>query len=249
MLSFFGNVAHGFSTPTTSETLLPDGEFNPEIQPEIGWNYEIGTRYNLMKNRLYGSFSLYTLKVKDLLVTRRTEEDNFFAINAGKTTHTGVEGTINYQLIKSSKKQLNLQVSGTLNNYKFDDFVDLDDDFSGNKLTGTPSHVINFGMDYMTKKGIYGNLNFQIVGSIPANDSNTIFSDQYELLNGKIGYANLINKHISFDLFLGMNNILDKRYASQLQINATGFGGSQPRYFYPGLPFNMYGGINIKYRI
>ncbi|WP_108801782.1 TonB-dependent receptor [Aquimarina sp. Aq107] len=246
---FFGNVAHGFSTPTTSETLLPDGEFNPEIQPEIGWNYEIGTRYNLMKNRLYGSFSLYTLKVKDLLVTRRTEEDNFFAINAGKTTHTGVEGTINYQLIKSSKKQLNLQVSGTLNNYKFDDFVDLDDDFSGNKLTGTPSHVINFGMDYMTKKGIYGNLNFQIVGSIPANDSNTIFSDQYELLNGKIGYANLINKHISFDLFLGMNNILDKRYASQLQINATGFGGSQPRYFYPGLPFNMYGGINIKYRI
>ncbi|AXT54165.1 TonB-dependent receptor [Aquimarina sp. BL5] len=246
---FFGNVAHGFSTPTTSETLLPDGEFNPDIKPEIGWNYEIGTRYNFFKSKLYGSLSLYSLRIKDLLVARRTEEDNFFAINAGKTIHNGIEGTINYNLLKFNQKQLNLFANASINDYKFNDFVDLDSDFSGNDVTGVPSHVINLGVDLISKKGIYGNLNFQIVGEIPANDQNTVFNDQYELLNGKIGYKNNIIKHLSYDLFLGANNILDIKYASQLQINASGFGGNAPRYFYPGIPFNIYGGINIKYRL
>ncbi|WP_299260945.1 TonB-dependent receptor [uncultured Aquimarina sp.] len=245
----FGNVAHGFSTPTTSETLLPDGEFNPDIQPEIGWNYEIGTRYNFFKHKLYGSIAAYSLRVKDLLVARRTEEDNFFAINAGKTIHNGIEGTLNYNLLKSNQTQLNLFINASINNYKFNNFIDLDSDFSGNDITGVPSHTINLGIDLITKKGIYGNLNFQTVGKIPANDQNTVFNDHYELLHGKIGYKKNISKYISYDIFLGANNILDTKYASQLQINARGFGSNAPRYFYPGIPFNIYGGINIKYRL
>ncbi|WP_299214586.1 TonB-dependent receptor [uncultured Aquimarina sp.] len=245
----FGNIAHGFSTPTTSETLLPDGEFNPDIQPEIGWNYEIGTRYIFFKSKLYGSLSVYSLRVKDLLVARRTEEDNFFAINAGKTIHNGIEGTLNYSLLRSNQRQLNLFANTSINDYTFNDFVDFDEDFSGNDLTGVPSHVINLGIDLITKKGIYGNLNFQIVGKIPANDQNSVFNDHYELLHGKIGYKNNIGKYVSYDIFLGANNILDIKYASQLQINARGFGSNAPRYFYPGLPFNTYGGINIKYRL
>ncbi|MBW1294497.1 TonB-dependent receptor domain-containing protein [Aquimarina litoralis] len=245
----FGNIAHGFSTPTSAETLLPDGDFNPDIKPEVGWNYEIGTRYQLLNNKLYGSFSIYSLRVKDLLVSRRTEEDNFFAINAGRTEHNGIEGILNYQLLTSENKQLLLILNGTLNDYKFDDFVDLDNDFSGNDLTGVPSHIINVGLDYVTQKGLYGNLNFQQVGTMPANDDNTVYSDSYELLHGKIGYRNEIGAHIVYDIFLGANNIFDTNYIAQLQINARGFGGTAPRYFYPGLPFNMYGGINIKYRL
>ncbi|WP_299437315.1 TonB-dependent receptor [uncultured Aquimarina sp.] len=246
---FFGNIAHGFSTPTTSETLLPDGEFNPNIRPEIGWNYEIGTRYNFLEGKLYGALSAYSLRVKDLLVARRTEEDNFFAINAGKTIHNGIEGTLNYRLLQMDKGQLNVFINTTINDYEFDNFVDLDNDFSGNDLTGVPSHIINAGIDFIKKKGIYGNLNFQAISKIPANDENTVFSDHYELLHGKIGYKNNLGKHVSYDVYLGINNILDTKYASQLQINARGFGGNAPRYFYPGLPFNMYGGINIKYRL
>ena len=246
---FFGNIAHGFSTPTTSETLLPDGEFNPDIKPEIGWNYELGARYSFLNGKLYGTLSAYSLRVKDLLVARRTEEDNFFAINAGKTVHNGIEGTLNYRLLKTNQGQLNLFTNTTINDYKFDDFVDLDDNFSGNDLTGVPSHIFNAGIDFITEKGIYGNLNFQAVSKIPANDENSIFSDHYELLHSKLGYKNNIGQHVFYDVFLGFNNILDTVYASQLQINARGFGGNAPRYFYPGLPFNTYGGINIKYRL
>ncbi|MHA7057985.1 TonB-dependent receptor domain-containing protein [Aquimarina sp. M1] len=245
----FGNIAHGFSTPTTTESLLPNGKFNSEIRPEIGWNYELGARYKLIEGRLFGSFSVYTLRVKDLLVARRTVEDNIFAVNAGKAVHNGIEGSLQFSILKNDQAQCNLFINATVNDYKFDEFVDLETDYSGNDLTGVPSYVLNTGIDWISEKGVYGNINFQIVDKIPANDQNTIFNNQYELLHGKIGYKKELGQHILFDLFVGANNILDTSYASQVQINAQGFGGNLPRYFYPGLPFNMYGGINIKYRL
>lgn len=248
-ITLFSNIAHGFSTPTTSETLLPDGIFNPDIKPEIGWNYEIGTRFKFVKNKLTGSLSLYSLQVRDLLIARRTTEDNFFAINAGKTEHNGIETSLRYTMLQTSKFDLSFSLNLTLNDFKFKDFIDLDEDFSGNDLTGTPKYVSNFSFDIINQKGIYGNISLQTVGKIPANDANTIYNDTFELLHGKIGYKNDINPYFSYSVFIGANNILNTHYASQLQINARGFGGNLPRYFYPGLPFNTYGGINIKYRL
>ena len=248
-VTLYGNISHGFSTPTTSETLLPDGIFNPDIKPEIGWNYEAGARYSVFRDLIYGTLSAYTLRVTDLLVSRRTIDDNFFAINAGKTTHNGVELDFNFDIIKRSSRTLKFFFNASIYDHKFDNFIDLDNDFSGNDLTGVPSEVINIGLDTFTDKGVYGYLNFQAVGKIPANDANTAFGEAYELLHGKIGYKNQIGDHIYYDLSMGANNILDTKYASQLQINARGFGGNAPRYFYPGLPFNFYGGININYRL
>ncbi|TSE05708.1 TonB-dependent receptor [Aquimarina algiphila] len=250
-VTFYGSIAHGFSTPTTSETLLPNGIFNPNIKPEIGWNYEIGTRYKLLDDRVYGSLSLYTLRARDLLVSRRTVDDNFFAINAGKTTHNGAEFELNFTVARLNlgKRTLNFFFNASIYDHTFDNFIDLDSNFSGNDLTGVPSEVTNSGIEFITEKGFYGNLNYQTVGKIPVNDANTTFSKNYELLHGKIGFKNSISNHFNYDLFLGVNNILDTDYASQLQINARGFGGNAPRYFYPGLPFNIYGGININYRL
>jgi len=247
-ITIFTNVSHGFSTPTTTETLLPDGEFNPNIKPEIGWNYEVGTRYHLLQKKMFGSLSLYKMNITDLLVSRRTVEDNFFAVNAGKTTHNGIEGVINYIILKKNNTQINLFINSSLHDFKFKDFKDLDDDFSGNDLTGIPKTVTNLGIDLINKKGVYANLNFQMVSKIPANDANTVYGESYELLHGKIGYKNMLGKHIFYNFFFGANNILNTEYASQLQINARGFGGNAPRYFYPGLPFNIYGGININYK-
>ena len=36
------------------------------------------------------------------------------------------------------------------------------------------------------------------------------------------------------------NNIFDVKYASGVVINARGFGGRDPRYYYPGLPRNYF---------
>ncbi|NAY91924.1 hypothetical protein GTQ34_08340 [Muricauda sp. JGD-17] len=56
-------------------------------------------------------------------------------------------------------------------------------------------------------------------------------------------------KRFSLGLNVGVNNIFNTRFAQFVLINAVGFGGSEPRYFYPGNARNYYGGIRLQYRL
>jgi iron complex outermembrane receptor protein len=114
-------------------------------------------------------------------------------------------------------------------------------------LTGVPSDVFIAGIDFDSAFGLYGNMNYQYVGKIPITDSNILFSDSYSLVNFKIGYKINLNTKLELNTFLGLNNIFDEHYASQILINASSFGGRAPRYYYPGNPINYYLGINLNY--
>ncbi|GAA4958673.1 TonB-dependent receptor [Algibacter aquimarinus] len=246
-LSGFSSISHGFSPISLNETLLPNGQLNTNLKPETGWNFEIGTRGSALKNRLQFNLSLFRLDIKNLLVSRRTSEDEFIGINAGKTQHEGLELAINYQWLNKEKIAINTFLNFTQNNFIFKEFIDEENDFSGNDLTGVPSNVLNAGVDFNSASGVYGNINFQQVGSMPITDSNSLYTSSYQLSNLKIGYRIDINKKVQVNLFFGLNNIFDEDYASQILINASSFGGNAPRYFYPGNPRNYYAGINMNY--
>ena len=243
-LSVFGTISHGFSPPSLEETLTPDGAINPEIQPEQGWNFEIGTRGELSKKLIF-EVTAYQMRVKDLLVAERIGADQFVGINAGKTRHSGIEIFGEYQF-SYKPNRLTAFVTYSYNDYKFIDFVNGDNDYSGNKLTGTAPHNLNLGVDWKLKNGIYGNLNYQYVDAFPMRDDNSIDSDAYQVANLKIGYQKLFNNRFQLNIFTGIRNILDEKYASMILINAGSFGGNPPRYFYPGLPRNYFGGVNLK---
>jgi iron complex outermembrane receptor protein len=49
------------------------------------------------------------------------------------------------------------------------------------------------------------------------------------------------------NLYFGIDNMFDEHYASQILINARGFGGAAPRHYYPGNPINYYTGIHVNY--
>ncbi|MDN3665869.1 TonB-dependent receptor [Algibacter miyuki] len=246
-INIYSNISHGFSPPTTQETLLPDGLINTDIKPETGWNYEIGTRSAFFDKRLQINLALYRLDVRNLLVARRTGNDQFIGVNAGRTLHSGLEMILRYQWLTSKKLLLHQYASYTLNHFKFKDFVDEGNDFSGNKLTGLPSNILNTGFDLDTKLGLYSSINYQYVGRIPITDSNALFSDRYSVTNIKMGYKYNINKHFKLNGYFGLDNVFNTRYASQILINATGFGGAAPRYYYPSQPLNYYAGINLSY--
>ncbi|MEN3322878.1 TonB-dependent receptor [Mariniflexile soesokkakense] len=246
-ISAYSNISHGFSPPTTAETLLPDGLINTNIKPETGWNFEVGTRSSFINNRLQLNLALYRLYIQNLLVARRTGNDQFIGVNAGRTLHDGLEMVLKYQWLQADFFSLNHYTSFTLNNFKFKEFIDDGNNFSGNKLTGVPSNVLNTGIDFDTKLGLFTTINYQYVGRIPMTDSNSLFSDSYSLTNIKLGYKNQINKNLKLNAYFGLDNIFDKHYASQILINATGFGGAAPRYYYPGNPINYYTGINLSY--
>ena len=95
--------------------------------------------------------------------------------------------------------------------------------------------------------GIYGNINYQFTDAMPLRDDNSIYSESYHLLNAKIGWKKTIFDQWSFDIYAGINNLVDAHYASMILINAGSVGGSAPRYYYPGSPRNYYGGIRLRY--
>ncbi len=240
-------ASHGFSPPSLEETLLPDGLINTTIKPESGWNYEFGFRGNLFNDRLYYDGAIYRMDVKNLLVARRTDSDEYIGINAGKTRYNGIELMANYLLFANNKINISLLNATAINDFKFKDFIDDQEDYSGNELTGVPKFTFNSNIDITTTKGLYGSINYNYVGKMPIRDDNTVYSEKYQLTNLKLGYKNGNSKKIQFDIFIGLNNVFDEKYASMLLINAGSFGGNAPRYYYPGEPVNFYSGGNLKY--
>ncbi|HCE54938.1 MAG TPA: TonB-dependent receptor [Lutibacter sp.] len=243
----YGTISHGFSTPTLEETLLPNNTLNTNIKPEKGWNFEIGSRGLAFNNKLNYDVALYQMTVKNLLVAKRVGEDEYVGVNAGITSYAGLEITGNYFLVKTAKFKIKHNNNLSLNNFKFIEFTDFDNDYSGNKLTGIPNITLNSSVSIENNIGFYGKADFNYVGKMPMRDDNSVYSKKYHLVNGMIGFKTSEEKKISLDLFVGLNNIFDEKYAAMLLINATSFGTAKPRYYYPGEPVNYYAGINLKY--
>jgi len=244
-LSVYSLIAHGFSLPTFDETLNPNGQINEAIKAEKGLNLEIGLKGFLLKRKVYFEIAGYTMLITDLLVARRNSELDFSGFNAGKSKHNGLELLVNHQLIKTSSINLNHKLSYTLMEYSFDEFIDDDrGDFSGNDLTGVPNYTLNYQIIIESSSGLYGNINYQSVGEMPILDDNSIFSEAYNVVNIKAGFKKEINK-FSLNIYGGINNLLDEKYASMLQINPR----FNQRYYYPGLPINYYSGIKMAYKL
>lgn len=245
--NIFTSVSKGFSVPSVAETLTPEGQINTDLKPEIGWNYELGFKGNWLENKVYTEVTFYTTQIKNLLVARRTDNDQFVGINAGSSSHTGLEFLVNYTLLELTQLQIKPYFSGAVNNFKFKEFLDGDADYSGNQLTGVPEKQFNFGVDLNTKNGFSVNTSFRTMGKIPLNDSNTKYSERYSLLDIKTAYVFTILKILKTELNAGVNNALDTKYAANILPNAVGFGTAAPRYFYPGNPVNFYGGFSVSY--
>lgn len=244
----YGIVSHGFSPPTLEETLTPDGAINPDIQPEKGWNFELGLRGRNQASTLTYQLSLYSMHIKDLLVARRTDFDQFVGINAGKTLHNGLEAQVAYAWRTNNNWDIQTFLNYAYADYSFKSFIDAENDYSGNALTGTAPHTLGAGWRWEYDKGFYGNINYQFVDAMPLRDDNSISSESYHLANTKLGYRFSLPKFkIKVDVFGGINNLFDMNYASMLLINAGSFGGRAPRYYYPGLPRNYYGGLRVEY--
>ena len=74
-----------------------------------------------------------------------------------------------------------------------------------------------------------------------ADDANTVKDDAYQLVHMRLGYKKNYSS-LLIEPFIGLNNLLNTSYNSNIRMNA--WGG---RYFEPGLGFNIYGGVSIRF--
>ncbi|MFT7029297.1 MAG: iron complex outermembrane receptor protein [Marinoscillum sp.] len=244
--TLFTNISHGFSPPSLEETLYPDGQINPNIKPESGWNFESGLRGN-SKHFNYNLTAYYML-IRDLLVAQRTAEDTYVGVNAGRNNHFGVEASGNYFITLSPNYFLNIFGAVNYSDFRFGRFENEGVNYDGNALTGVAKWNGNIGIELISTSGFYGNITSRYMDKIPMNDANTKYTQAYFILDTKVGYRLEVGR-LLFDGYLGLNNLTDTHYASMILINATGFGAALPRYYYPGNPRNLFAGVQLKVRL
>lgn len=249
--NLYANISRGFSNPSLEETLTPDGIINPNIVQETGTNYEIGIEHKSNDNRLKLDVAFYLMPIKNLLVAKRVSDNQYIGRNAGKTRHQGIDLDGSYRISLSDKIILSPFVSYTYNNHSFVEFTDeeANEDYSGNSLTGVPKHKLNSGIQTTFGNGLYANVTYLFIDEIPLTDANSLYSDSFNLLNIKLGYKKQVLEKLMIGLDFGINNLTDTKYAQSVLINATGFGGNAPRYFYPGNNINYYGSVKLSYTL
>ncbi len=245
----YASVGHGFSLPSPEETLLPEGDVNPDIKPEQGMQYEIGTRLIFFDKAVEIDAGFYWIELNNLLITKRITEDIFTGMNAGKTRHQGFELLLRNRLFDFSHfpGKLNSAFSYTFSRNRFVDFTDDGNTYDGNDLPGIPDQFLQLQLTWNPVERIEVSTHLQYTGSQHLNDANTMIYEGYFLVSIKASTQFQIKTAGIFNIYAGVNNLTDSHYASMLVVNAIGFGNNEPRYYYPGLPRNMYVGIEYRF--
>ena len=236
--SIFASISSSFETPTTTELANPDtsGGFNALLKPQEANNIEIG--YKSIKNDIYREIAVFNIDLNDELVPYELEEfpGRTFYSNVGKSSRKGIETLVSW----SVKPNLTLDASYTYSDFSFDSFIDKNNkDFSGSKLPGLPESFAYFGIRFENENGLNMNFNLNYSGDLFANNANTVKVQAYTVSNFRLSYN--INKGDWKILpYLGVNNIFDTEFSSNIRINAFG-----SRYYEPAPERNSYLGITF----
>ncbi len=245
--SVYASAGHGFSMPSPEETLLPEGAVNDQVKPEQGWQFEAGMRLNLFNGRVGIDGALYWIELKDLLVTKRLTEDIFTGANAGRTRHRGMELMINGNLFsyENFPGKLLSVVSYTRSWNHFIDFTDDGNVYDDNHLPGIPGQLLSASLQWQSGSFFTVDVTGRYTGNQYLDDGNTLKYGGYTVADLKLSAEIPVKCNGRFKIYAGINNLTNTHYASMLVVNARGFGGTEPRYYYPGLPRHVYGGVSL----
>ncbi len=203
-------------------------------------------RYELRKLRLTFEATGFLFRLKDALVQRRDLSGADFFVNAGSVDQKGLELHGDYTAMmqySSILDYISVRADLTLNNFRYDEFVKGNDDFSGNRVPSVPSTSLSLlGFIYM-KNGLNANINFYSASQIYLNDANTAVAEPYRLLGARLGWTMKEKKKIGFSIYIGADNLLDEVYSLGNDINAAA------NRFYNAAPGrNWYFGLKLQHR-
>jgi iron complex outermembrane receptor protein len=245
--SVYATVSKGYSPPTIDEIVPSAGIFNATLNAEKAVNYELGFRSEIIKNKLFIDAAYYIFYLDNTIVTRRDASGADYFVNTGKTKQNGLEASVNYYPIRNNTgfvQELKLWSNYTNINATFKSYKQLTNDYSGNKLTGTPPNVFIFGTDIATKTGLYAHVTYSYTDILPLNDANTFFASQYNLLMGRVGYKRKLCKVMEGEIYFSFDRSFNNPYSLGNDLNAAG-----SRYFNPSAPENYYGGVKLKFNL
>ncbi|MEI6312006.1 MAG: TonB-dependent receptor [Bacteroidota bacterium] len=260
-VSIYASYSKGFKAPVSSYFYIPlTGQVLTGLKPEIGTQFEIGTKGTLVNERINYQFAvfyaMYANKMTTIAVPNATNTATsyVYVANAGKQNNLGVEiavRAIAYQsknFIKAITPFANLAYShfryGTFKYQQLsaDKKSTVEVDFSNKIVAGVPPITVNVGFDITTKPGLYFNMTYSYKDRMYYTSDNKNITGNYNLLNTKIGYSHEFVNHLGLDIFFGVNNITQHQNYAMVFLNQT------PDVYLPAPnKANFFGGINLKY--
>ncbi len=235
----YTNVASIFEAPTTTELLnnpTGTGGFNAGLKPQTSLSKELGLRGNYVGFQYETAiFHIHSWDEITPFELSSSPGRSFFR-NTGKSRRIGVET----RLATPEWKGLRGEVSYTYSNFEFEKFVVNDTNLKGNAFPGIPTHRWEGLLRYAHASGLFSQFHVQRVDSFYVNDTNTASNNAYNLGQLLFGWEKKYN-WITGSLFVGINNLFNEQYNANTRINAA-FG----RYFEPGAPINVFGGLSIR---
>ena len=219
--TFFSSYATSFRTPNVDELARADDD----LYPQKGSHMEIGGRSQL-KDSIEFALTLFQIRIKD-------------EIYYGEDPVTGLAANRNYHE-KTIRRgvETDVKIYPTDSVYVWGNYSYTQARFEQRetRVPLVPEHMATIGMEWRIIESLLFSLTGTWVGSrFDGNDENNNRYeklDAYEVLDCKLTY-----KYNSLKIFAGVNNILDRLYAT------TAYSET----YYPMPTRNIYGGIEWSF--
>ncbi|MBC7389882.1 MAG: TonB-dependent receptor [Opitutaceae bacterium] len=263
--SVYASYSRGYKAPVSSYFFIPTtGKVNSELKPEVGDQFEIGTKGSLLKDKLVYQLSvfnsIFSNKMTNVSVQNPANTATLYnyVANGGSQDNKGVELLLKYTATQSEngfisaiRPFVNLAYSDfRYVNFKIQsigkDKINKDsvikNDYSGNTVAGVPPVTANVGFDFVTRPGLYANASFNYRDAMPFTSDGLNKTTAYSLINGKIGFQKMLFKHLDLNIYAGGDNLTNTQYFYMVFLNQL------PDAYLPApLTANFYGGINLRY--
>ena len=238
--SIRGKLGKGSSAPTSEEIRSSVQSFRQDLGPEAGWNKEVGVRKQF-GNTLFLEASYFDFRLKNAIVRSLNDAGQEFFSNAGATVQKGLE------VLMESKKfvvqndvlqYFRLRMSGSFYRFRFADYRQDGQDFSGNAITGVPARSISALLQLGFKKGLAVDFSHYYTSGFPLNDAGSTWSQESLVANLQLKFP-VVFKRFSLQAYLQVQNLYNSEYVLGFDTNALG-----GRYYNPAANRQVMVGIS-----
>ncbi|HWL40794.1 MAG TPA: TonB-dependent receptor, partial [Gemmatimonadaceae bacterium] len=237
--SIYANVSTAFETPTATELgNQPSGAagINRELKPQRSTTYETGIKGRSGGGRFQYDASLFLTSITDELVPFDIPESNgrrFFR-NAGRTSRRGVELGMG-----AAGGPVEITAAYSYANFRFTDFRVDTAQFAGNRIPGIPRQLLQGSVTLRTPAGT-------LVAEATAadrmfvNDANSESAPGFATFNVRLSSGRGFGR-TGAEITLGVHNVLNRRYASSVSVNAAA-----GKYYEPAATRAVYVGATLS---
>lgn len=262
-LSLYAAYSKAFKAPVSSYFFIPStGKLNTDLRPEVGTQFEIGSKGVLLNDKLSYQLALFSAQFKDKMTAIAVPLNGStvttaysYVANGGKQDDKGVELLLRYTALNSNTgffKTIKPFANITYSDFKYVGFsfqtlnatrtAAVIADYDGKAVAGVAKWMANMGVDISANNGLYGNITWSYKDGMPISSDGSNNTTSYALLNAKLGFQRALSAHVELDVFAGVNNIAGVQYPYMVFVNQL------PDAYLPAPKGGYYfGGLNFKY--